>query len=1588
MSEEVRNAMANQGRHPRRSRWAAFGLATALLLALTGDGMGQGAMGLAGIDPLEVLDLKVKPNVGIVVDTSGSMRETVLGNGVRSDFNQSKMYLAKKVLNQVITDNQTEVNFLFATYKFSVLPSWNNCPGGNCIAPQGLLINGDMPGDGGRFQYSTESWAAVAPFGIEGPSPGMGAGTTTAVMNRLYAWQWIRGTAPVQNNLLRMSEAGVNCTATITPGFYNATTIVAAIKVAMEACGASTNTYTVTYNTGSGVFTITRATGTGTISLLWTDPITTFDGPTRMTANQTGATTYNTNDARINLLQRVAGDAFTENKDPDGTGPSPARNVTAYYLYAQKLWNGEIIQVDGAGLACNILPGTPTSPDPTVTLQRVSSCGTPTVVSTNVFTWAGGVFNANSASCQPGFDQRVPLFRCDASPANVQSAAISPFLQNELPLSGTGGLTGYVESADGTGTIVTSPAGGGVVAQSGTPMAQSFDGFRWKFGGYPGVAPVPAAPYVPSPLPATSGLWQAGQSLPFPNNTTAISTHPDPKERTILLMVTDGDQNCAPFGGVSDVSTWGAAMAAQRLYDPAANGTGAGTVNADGTITGDIASSVTTYVIGFGNGGQVNRLNWIAWGGSGMKRSGGNVGTTSGVPTWTNIPSAAERVACKTCQDAFIAPDAQTLAAQLQAIIDQGPNTGEFTAQQAVFTTVYELVREVTPGSPAVAPAVDDFDPEAPSTRYAGTVPNLFRSTFAMPGFKGQFRSIQNDGTGLPVVNWNAGQKLYDRVNNALASCNEGGGGLLGECRFASLLARIDRRIYTTSGNGAFPATVANLTDDNWLSTNGNRALLWPSSTTIAPQNDTAVGFLDIALGLPATVDTDATNATFNSLQTAYGACSGSNLAAACTAGLPAKTQRARREARERILAYMAGAQVVSDALGFPKHISSGANLGSILYQRRDWVLADSTLATPAVVGPPIEPEPVNSGFEAEYVLFRDGFRDAANDSTGDGSRIGFGLRNPDKDKDFLTLAQNGPAPGVKPVMTVAYLAANDMLHAFRAGPNCSLPPYTGAGCNERGGEELWGFVPYDQLDKLRQQLVVQTRANHTYMLAASLRFGDVFVPNPGTTSDPSGATASITVGAKTESVQGVWRRILFFGRGIGGKFLTALDITSPGEYKTLAANTVPPVVLWNRGNPDTLDPEYAEMGQTWSTPALSYVDRAPHTTNRKPAGVDFVLHVGSGYGDTTGCPSSTPCEGQTFFTLDALTGDVIAAARVPASAGTPDGSYANSLVANPTAFNPNEFSFRFLPASDPNSKSGASNPAGRLNASAPKVERVYIGDLHGRLWKILTSAPATPLLVTDLGLEQPIATAVSIVGFEEPSGSGTIVPYVYVTSGNDRRQDPNSSGEAFVLAGIKDDAPSALTPTDACKQSPVVAPCLFAREMTQVVSGVTGYFRGTVQPTAFLSSNTPPLGRVFFAGTRFNPPAPLGLPFAPPPEPCKSSFDSIVYALGAKTGDAAFDLNADPNADDAYVILDNSKLVGIYLVSAPGAAGQPAQTQLMLDEGLNRAVGGGGGAGTNCTNGEGPDCIPGGGEAPGSTTPSTGGVLTTGYRPSSTICQ
>ena len=96
---------------------------SALVVVLTGD---RGVTAVpSGIDPLEVLNLQVRANAIVVLDSSGSMREMTDGPGATSpvagevagDDPTSKLAQAKTVLRSVIQANESKVSFQFGRYQ-------------------------------------------------------------------------------------------------------------------------------------------------------------------------------------------------------------------------------------------------------------------------------------------------------------------------------------------------------------------------------------------------------------------------------------------------------------------------------------------------------------------------------------------------------------------------------------------------------------------------------------------------------------------------------------------------------------------------------------------------------------------------------------------------------------------------------------------------------------------------------------------------------------------------------------------------------------------------------------------------------------------------------------------------------------------------------------------------------------------------------------------------------------------------------------------------------------------------------------------------------------------------------------------------------------------------------------------------------------------------------------------------------------------------------------------------------------------------------------------------------------------------------
>ena len=108
----------------------------------------------------------------------------------------------------------------------------------------------------------------------------------------------------------------------------------------------------------------------------------------------------------------------------------------------------------------------------------------------------------------------------------------------------------------------------------------------------------------------------------------------------------------------------------------------------------------------------------------------------------------------------------------------------------------------------------------------------------------------------------------------------------------------------------------------------------------------------------------------FAKLQTDYKACKGSNLPAACTdtTNVLGQLLTSRRESREIILAYMAGAAPVPSGEGWKRT----SDTQELLFKAKTWVLADS-ISTAAVSAYPVGARP--SVYTDQYQKYKLGRR-------------------------------------------------------------------------------------------------------------------------------------------------------------------------------------------------------------------------------------------------------------------------------------------------------------------------------------------------------------------------------------------------------------------------------------------------------------------------------------------------------------------------------------------------------------------------------------------------------------------------------------
>jgi type IV pilus assembly protein PilY1 len=146
------------------------------------------------------------------------------------------------------------------------------------------------------------------------------------------------------------------------------------------------------------------------------------------------------------------------------------------------------------------------------------------------------------------------------------------------------------------------------------------------------------------------------------------------------------------------------------------------------------------------------------------------------------------------------------------------------------------------------------------------------------------------------------------------------------------------------------------------------------------------------------------------------------------------------------------------------------------------------------------------------------------------------------------------------------------------------------------------------------------------------------------------------------------WKTVVLFGLRRGGRYYYALDIT----------DTTSPLYKWSMTD--------SKMGETWSEPAIGKIKLSDNTDK-------YVAFVGGGY-DTASNNSS----GKAFYVIDVDTGAKLWEYHNPGSVSD-DRQYMNfSLAASPTAVDLNNDGY---------------------------IDRVYIGDVGGQLWKFDVSTPA-----------------------------------------------------------------------------------------------------------------------------------------------------------------------------------------------------------------------------------------------------------------------
>jgi hypothetical protein len=341
---------------------------------------------------------------------------------------------------------------------------------------------------------------------------------------------------------------------------------------------------------------------------------------------------------------------------------------------------------------------------------------------------------------------------------------------------------------------------------------------------------------------------------------------------------------------------------------------------------------------------------------------------------------------------------------------------------------------------------------------------------------------------------------------------------------------------------------------------------------------------------------------------------------------------------------------------------------------------------------------------------------------------------------------------------TLIFVGANDgMIHAI----------------DGRTGVEVWAFIPFNLLPKLRTLRDGQGIDGFDYFVDSSAKVADV-------------------------KLGGVWKTLVVFGEGTGGTFYQAFDATLDGMGATVSPDSdnvssllsyfndtsrIPflwsfprysifDVTLGSYGDISASATDHEKsVGQTWSDPAVGQVK-----TNLSK----YTVIAGSGFYPRsleTGTNRAGASAGRSLYLLNAEDGTVFDRMEsTPSNDGvaeTDDNCVAaaygctkmkNALQADPVATGPSDSRF---------------------------IDRTYIGDLDGNVWRFDIDLdgsnnarfPSAPIKLASMGADQPIFASMATV-------SVATKQYLFFGTGSDLLPTVGQN-TVFKLAGVLDNGGS-----------------------------------------------------------------------------------------------------------------------------------------------------------------------------------------------------